>query len=1837
MYLYFDNNGILKEIVDDVATRKGNNEVNKIYIYVDGITPKTEWITYQTSDGVQSNETLIETTITKTIPYDRNRDLKYFKNFQEYLFYVATIPSSVSAVSGLTKASVRVALIDDSLMTLGLIIFTIEDSVVLQDSFITESQYQYLLNIISNFEELNNTGVIGISTQIVNGALAPYDQGRIVLSTYNDAFTIATVVKNSTGQNVYNVLDMTFVKQVPYNNSNPNLEGLEINGKRYKVAYNTSQLTNDAGFITNAVSNLMNYYTKTTIDEKFANIDFSDYYTKTESDGRYVLTTNFSWNNLANKPTSLSDFINDEGFITNTVSNLTNYYDKTTVDNIVATLKKGAFQVVSELPSTGAEGIVYLVGTEAPYTMYIWENNAFLNIGTTEVNLDGYVKGTNLNANYVVLGNGGSNVVASVYTINNQNANDPNSLLTANVINTLLGTKQDVLTQGQGIKISDDVISTPVSTTSATISQESVNKLKYDGKPILVDYAINDDSGRNIVDTYATFDDVHALDIGDITSSSNIYQTLYQNVYENDTAKKNVVIFSTEGFVDSATSLIGSGDHIATPYQDNKILIDSVFVLNSDNSATTIISSDTVVIDIGTISMSGGTLSPAILSEINTAISENKTIVIKGSIGGTTIISSNVMWGGGQLIALSITISDGINLIVLMLSLQDGVYMVAMGGLQEKLVSGTNIKTINGQSIVGNGNLEISGSNFQIIDLTSDSRLNSIGKLYSAIINSQSLNFSNQSSIFNNIATAVNNGLIPILKFTDGYGYYKEYFSSFPSGSTVFVFTMNHITQPTLSYLFNNVITLRVDNTQNSASYGDLSQLPNTVVISSGAFGNSGSLFGNESTDLTQALSKARRNLSAGIFILNNVEDKIYYVSNNPKDTSTSLIAYTITQENMEILNLTLSGDIFNYTKTTYPLGGESSASKMIDLGTITNINTNTPAFTLSSDEKTSIDEAYNNNKIVYVKFNYVNENNNNETVILPIESKVNQVGGSYIYYGSGTLQNHEVWSFSISSTSVFVNNITNTHRTKLFDLGTLSQTTGTLNNATEIANAFNSGYTPIIKFTYNNITYYFTEPSGKYNSSSNTGSLSWISILSDKTVEKFTLNYPGENYILSNEELGGGGETLFEVIDLTSETTYKSISAIYNYMKNTIIMSDSPITFDTSYYSAINTALSGGKIPILKFTDGYGYYQNNGNGGAFAFNLYFNESMEKMGHTMHLLINAVSDEGKNAFCGLKDIKQIPYTWVKENGFSGESGTFTSTEVQSLLAVFTQAVLEGTVINAIQDLQNGMLYMVDYFAQSDTTATLTGHVFLQISSDFSAISNLTITIDLNTFTGTRTIENFSFNINFIYLGNLMLNGGTLEESKIQQIIRTFTLQTIVFQLYFGIDNVGYKASIAHYDNASTYTFYAFDANTNLIAYKLSVNSTTKQYTLTKITTAESPKAYRVNIEFTNFIEGGTTTLSDTYKNILESARVNGASVVYDSVLNTYYRLLYTETSTNLTLLYSTLDNELGIIEVNTATGVATIKKVFKSGKNSTINLDTIINNKTNYDNVFNYLVDQGFARAYFNVEGFLDQENGIGNEQYYEAYLSGENKYFSSCGKIYQYIVDTSEQGFHVELVGNSLFEEKNRKRINIYMAGGNSEIAKRNPDDSSLTSFSVIFGANFTKGHKKARLESYRINELARLDNNIFTFDANGKYLISDLLKKIFAYHYENTVIEPTITAVVIQGTNDGWPETWLKGMFPTAYSFYYSLSYENIGANILYRHIGSLGKAIGHQIDYPSDKFTEYRILHFRIGFVIDYQKIDENQSSYWKGTMQETYLEVYAKVFTNSADVFIRSRKF
>lgn len=99
---------------------------------------------------------------------------------------------------------------------------------------------------------------------------------------------------------------------------------------------------------------------------------------------------------LSQKITSVEDTLGNE--IDNLDTRLdTNYYDKTEtyskdeVNDIIESVEVGEWQVVTSLPTTGEEGIVYLVGTAQPYDMYIWENSAWLKIGTTQIDLSGYV------------------------------------------------------------------------------------------------------------------------------------------------------------------------------------------------------------------------------------------------------------------------------------------------------------------------------------------------------------------------------------------------------------------------------------------------------------------------------------------------------------------------------------------------------------------------------------------------------------------------------------------------------------------------------------------------------------------------------------------------------------------------------------------------------------------------------------------------------------------------------------------------------------------------------------------------------------------------------------------------------------------------------------------------------------------------------------------------------------------------------------------------------------------------------------------------------------------------------------------------------------------------------------------------------------------------------------------------------------------------------------------------------------------------------------------------------------------------------------------------------
>ena len=159
-----------------------------------------------------------------------------------------------------------------------------------------------------------------------------------------------------------------------------------------------------------------NYYTKTVADQKHGALDSKitnltndvtadkknladNYYTKTQvytkaevTDLHTGLETSFNekYNSLSSEVTA------DKNNLKN------NYYTKTQINTLHADMKKAAMKVVSTKPTSGEEGIIYLVGTAAPYHMWIWETlsgtGQWIDLGTSTIDLSGYAKKTDLDS-----------------------------------------------------------------------------------------------------------------------------------------------------------------------------------------------------------------------------------------------------------------------------------------------------------------------------------------------------------------------------------------------------------------------------------------------------------------------------------------------------------------------------------------------------------------------------------------------------------------------------------------------------------------------------------------------------------------------------------------------------------------------------------------------------------------------------------------------------------------------------------------------------------------------------------------------------------------------------------------------------------------------------------------------------------------------------------------------------------------------------------------------------------------------------------------------------------------------------------------------------------------------------------------------------------------------------------------------------------------------------------------------------------------------------------------------------------------------------------------------
>lgn len=183
--------------------------------------------------------------------------------------------------------------------------------------------------------------------------------------------------------------------------------------KKTELPTKTSDLTNDSNYVADAnYVHTDNNYTSTDKTK----VDSAVLYTPqslTEEQKAQVRTnigageSGFSgdYNDLKNKPTSLSQFSNDTNFITSSVDNLANYYkktetyDKDKIDELISSIVTFGVEVVATLPTTNiSTHTIYLVPKESTeteendvYDEYINTNgttSGWEHIGNTQIHID---------------------------------------------------------------------------------------------------------------------------------------------------------------------------------------------------------------------------------------------------------------------------------------------------------------------------------------------------------------------------------------------------------------------------------------------------------------------------------------------------------------------------------------------------------------------------------------------------------------------------------------------------------------------------------------------------------------------------------------------------------------------------------------------------------------------------------------------------------------------------------------------------------------------------------------------------------------------------------------------------------------------------------------------------------------------------------------------------------------------------------------------------------------------------------------------------------------------------------------------------------------------------------------------------------------------------------------------------------------------------------------------------------------------------------------------------------------------------------------------------------
>jgi len=151
--------------------------------------------------------------------------------------------------------------------------------------------------------------------------------------------------------------------------------------------------------------------------------------------------------NLQTNKADKSEIPDVSNFVTRSVNDLVNYYlksetyTKTEVNNLIGSIEHLHFEIVEQLPSTGSSNIIYLVPRSESeesnvYDEYIYISNNWEKIGSTDIDLSGYVTTSDLNtalANYTTttdlntLLSGKQNTIDSSHKLSSDLVDDTNN------------------------------------------------------------------------------------------------------------------------------------------------------------------------------------------------------------------------------------------------------------------------------------------------------------------------------------------------------------------------------------------------------------------------------------------------------------------------------------------------------------------------------------------------------------------------------------------------------------------------------------------------------------------------------------------------------------------------------------------------------------------------------------------------------------------------------------------------------------------------------------------------------------------------------------------------------------------------------------------------------------------------------------------------------------------------------------------------------------------------------------------------------------------------------------------------------------------------------------------------------------------------------------------------------------------------------------------------------------------------------------------------------------------------------------------------------------------